>query len=161
MAITGQISNSSGEITVDHPGTWKISFGAGWTSIAGAGAAYLAVGGTRTIDLATLLSTATGANGSVEIDITNTSTETLSIRVDQNITTLQTGDQNTWISVVRVPDRSAQIPGFPFLGDTTTGTGEVGVTVKQNATADIGGAPSQSDFNNLLQKLRDAGILDS
>jgi hypothetical protein len=119
LAIKGQISNSSGEITVDRPGTWRISFGAGWTSIAGAGAAYLAVGGTRTIDLDTLLSTATGASGSVEIDITNTATETLSIRVDQNITTLQTGDQNTWVSIVRLSDRSAQIPGFPFSDNAT------------------------------------------
>lgn len=47
------------------------------------------------------------------------------------------------------------------LGDSATGTGEKGIINQQNATADIGAGPSQADFNNLLQKLRDAGVLDT
>jgi hypothetical protein len=47
------------------------------------------------------------------------------------------------------------------LGDSATGTGEKGIINQQSATADIGAGPSQADFNNLLQKLRDAGLLDT
>lgn len=41
---------------------------------------------------------------------------------------------------------------------TPTATTRGGV-LQQTATANIGGAPSQSDFNSLLAKLRSAGVL--
>lgn len=152
-------SNSSGEITVPSPGDYKIQMSASFSSIAAAAEAYIAIGGTRSIDIDSIPSAALGTRGGADITITDPATETISIRADQNITTLTTGDQNTWISITRISDRSGSTAGFPILGDITTGTTESGVAVKQSATADIGAAPSQTDFNNLLQKLRDAGIL--
>lgn len=49
---------------------------------------------------------------------------------------------------------AAQISAAP----TTTARGGV---LQQAATSNIGAAPSQADFNNLLAKLRSAGVLAS
>ncbi|MBB3772031.1 hypothetical protein FHS55_002640 [Angulomicrobium tetraedrale] len=48
-----------------------------------------------------------------------------------------------------------------MAGNRTPTTTIRGGVLQQTATADIGGSPSQADFNALLAKLRSAGLLAS
>ena len=158
------ITNASGVFTVDSAGTYDITASAGDNGNWAAGS-FIEVrvdrgsGLTRERIIGRLPTSAgvyISGNCAIKLDAGDSFDVTISDGASVIV-----GSATSYIEIERRSDKSSKATGFPILGDSTTGTQDIGTVVKQDPTADIGGAPSQSDFNNLLQKLRDAGVLDT